>query len=210
MKMTSHFISDGSTNRFIHWLICATILMVCSAAMPQTPSPCETELKTAEQKYLDGYLDEAMGLLNRCLNKPSATNQDSAEAYKLLGKIYIAKENRQEAKKAFWMMLMINPAANLEPATETAEVMLIFYEVKAALEKQRQPPEEVKAAPGKQQQPPEATTPAKQGRSKKWIWIGAGGAAAVGAAVAVLGGGGGGNGGRGNGGFVAPPGRPPR
>jgi len=189
MKTKSNFIDNGSTSRFIHWLICTAILIACSEAMPQTSRSCETELKTAEQKYLDGYLDEAVDLLNRCLDKPGATNQDSTEAYKLLGKIYIAKENRAEAKKAFWMMLTINPAANLNPAIETSEVMSIFNEVKTALEKQRQPPEEPQ--------------PMKQGRSKKWLWIG-GGTAVVAASITaiVL------SNGTTDEGFVKPPGRP--
>lgn len=194
MKTRSHFIGNSSTSRFIHWLICAAILMACSEAMPQTSRSCETELKTAEQKYLDGYLDEAVDLLNLCLNNPDVINQDKAEVYKLLGKIYIAKDNRDEAKKAFGMMLTLNPAAILDPTKETLEVMSIFNEVLTALEKQRRPPKEPK--------------PVKKSRSKKLLWIGAGGAAAVGAAVVILGGGG--NGGGGNGGFVEPPGRPPR
>ncbi len=173
MKTTSHFFNNGSTSRFIHWLICAAILMACSEAMSQTPRSCETELKAAEQKYVDGYLDEAVDLLNRCLNNPNTANQDKAEAYKLLGKVYIAKENRDEAKKAFTMMLALNPVATLDATKETSEVMSVFNEVKTALEKPRQPSE--------------TTQPVKKGRSKKWLWIGAGGAAAAGTAIVLYG-----------------------
>jgi len=174
------------TGRWLKHLIFFLIFSTISVTNAQVPNSCEAELRRAEQKYRAVELDSAVYLIRLCLNKKEATDQDKARAYKLLGKVYIARQDTTEAKKAFGKMLELNPQMTLDATQETSEVMVIFNEVKMAFEqKQRQ-----------------------VGKSKKWLWIGASGAAAVGAAVAILGGGG--NGAGGNGGFVAPPGRPPR
>jgi len=181
---------------FLQRLTLIMILSLIPVTLAQAQSLCEVALNEAEQKYRSGDFSAALILINRCLIRTEATAQDKVWAYKLLGKVHIAQENPDEAKKAFALMLRLSPETTLDPTQETPEVMAIFNEVKAAFEKPRPP----RAGP----------QPKKKGGSKKWIWIGAGGVAAVGATAILLGGGGG----NGDGttppptGFPLPPGRP--
>ena len=141
------------------WLKHVALLLIfstISVVQAQTQNTCVAELREANQKYLAGKVDAARDLLKKCVNKNKASKQDKVEAYKLLGKIYIAKDSSDQAIDAFKKMLKLNCQMTLDTTQETPEVIAIFNEVK------------------KQQ---------KCGGSKKLLWISAGGGLAVAGAI---------------------------
>jgi len=175
MFRQSPSIPNNLVNSLVACLILTLTFSAFSVAMAQAQSSCEAELNQAEQKYRSGELNAALALINRCLGRKETTKQDKMGAYKLLGKIFIAQEKPEEAKKTFMIMLTLNPQMTMDPLQETPEVITIFNEAKTVFEKQPRQPEEPR--------------PAKKGGSKKWLWIGAGGLAAAGTvAILILGG----------------------
>jgi len=129
--------SLGVTSQWLKHLILLLIFNTISAVQAETKNTCEAELRVADQKYRAGELDSAAYLIRLCLNKKEATKKDSVWAYKLLGKVYIARQDINEAKNAFGEMLKLNPKTTLDETQETLEVMAIFNEVKTTFEKQR-------------------------------------------------------------------------
>jgi len=175
-------IRNAFVNRLGKCLFLILIFGTFPVTVAQAQDSCEVELKEADQKYRSGEFNAALALINGCLSRKEATQQDQAWAYKLLGKVYIARENTGDAKRAFRTMLELNPQMTLDATQETPEVMAIFNEVKMAFEQQR----------------------LRTGKSRKWLWIGAGGLTAAGITAAIILKGGNEEG------FVPPPGRPPR
>jgi len=101
------------TGRWLKPLIFLLIFIVIFVANAQAQNSCESELRRAEQKYRAVELDSADYLIRLCLNKLEASKQHKIEAYKLLGKVYIAKDSTGKAKEAFKKMLEINPEVHM-------------------------------------------------------------------------------------------------
>lgn len=147
-----------ATGQWFRRLVLLLIFGAISAVQAQVPTACETELRAAEQQFLDGKFDSASSLIRFCLKKKEATTQDSVKAYILLGKIYIARDSTTQARETFKTALKLsNCQMTLDANQETPEVMRLFKEVK------------------------------KQtcGKSKIWIWVGVG-VAVAGTTVAII------------------------
>ena len=69
-------------------------------AFPQTQDQYEKILREANQNYRTGKFDEAISLLNDCLIKPDITDNVKISAYRILGLVYIAKDNPDAARKS--------------------------------------------------------------------------------------------------------------
>jgi len=171
---------SSKTGRRLEPTILLLVFVMVSVAQTQTPDSCKAELSNADQKYKTNDFDAARDLLNRCVKNKKASKYGKVEAYKLLGKVYIAKDSTDKALEAFKAMLKLDCRTMLDSTQVTPEVFMTFQDAK------------------KQQ----------TCGSKKWLWIGGGLAAGGGAAIIILTGGGDGEPPIQDG-FVQPPGRPP-
>jgi len=133
--------------QWLKHMILFLIFSTISTVQAQTQNACEVELRLANQQYRFGKFDSAYYFIRLCLNKKEAITQDSVEAYKLLGKIHIAKDSTDKAREAFKIALKLNDCQiTLDANQEPPVVIKIFNKVKQQT----------------------------CGKSKKWLWIGGG------------------------------------
>jgi len=98
------------TNKLIGLLIWTLLLTKpTSVATAQTQDTCETKLTEAQQQYNAGHLDEAIVLLDSCLNQNVFNEENKISAYKLLALSYIAKNDVAQAKTAIKRLLELMP-----------------------------------------------------------------------------------------------------
>ena len=105
-------------NISIHRIIYKNILLVLSIAIiivsgtnlsAQTNEDCDSILVLAEGQYRLGYWNNAINLIQQCLQKQDISNIGKEKAYRLLGLIYIATELEKEAKEAIKNLLILAP-----------------------------------------------------------------------------------------------------
>ena len=87
--MRKRYLLRGSLLLLI--LIVPVLIDPGSQAMAQA---CTRERTDADQAYTLGRFDEAINLLNRCLDKSNATSQERQQAYRLLALSSIGKDDR--------------------------------------------------------------------------------------------------------------------
>jgi len=120
-------------NNWARQLVLVTLLILIGAAVSpaqtQTSESCASSLRTADIQYRAGYFDKALALIKPCLGQQKLSKKEMAEAYKLLGMIGVAKENLQEAKISFLVMLALDPEMTLDERREKPEVIEVFKQV---------------------------------------------------------------------------------
>jgi len=168
----------GNRAGLIVGLICWAVLLGPGAvALAQTQ--CEAELAEAKKKYESSLFDEAIDLVDRCLNKSGLSESTQLQAYRLKVLAYQAKDYAGQAREAVRKLLQLAPNYKPDPIQDPPPYIELVDQVQR--EMQPQPTE-----------PAPTIQPKKKG-SGKWFLIGglvvAGGA---GAALALGGGGGGG------------------
>ena len=122
------------------------------------------QINEAEESYFNGEFEKAIELVNLSLSDPKLPKPDQMKAYTILARIYVAKDELNQAKENIRNILKIDP--NYQPTIE--QEMPIFVSLVSQVKKENSDKKAV---------------PAKSG-IKKWLLLGAGGAAA--AAVIVL------------------------
>ncbi len=155
-------------------LIFAPVL--CLFVLATAQDRCTKELAEAEEKYQRGLLDEAIALVNACLEKSEFDTSESERAYKLLGKAYHAKGLLDNAKESLRKLLMLIPNWRPDPELDTPSFQRLAEEIITEFQAQRPRTPELKPPEEK----PAVQTPAAKKSGKKWLWIGSGGAVAVG------------------------------
>jgi len=70
---------------------------------------CSEELAKAEQSYHKGQFEEAIALLEGCLDKPDLPRAERRAAYRLLGLTYLAQDFRDKARTAVKQLLQLVP-----------------------------------------------------------------------------------------------------
>jgi tetratricopeptide (TPR) repeat protein len=154
----------------IFWLFLLTGLLPATNTSAQ--SQCRTELAEAESRYREGRFEETIAIVNRCLDKGGMTEEERKQAYRLLGKTYIAKDYLDEAREAIKRLLELVPNFEADPVQDPPTFTEMVKDVKNELEKTDLPPPPLGEIPEK-----------KNGGSKKWLLLGgvvlAGGAAAI-------------------------------
>jgi tetratricopeptide (TPR) repeat protein len=132
---------------------------------------CKDELARAEENYKKGRFEEAITLLESCLDKAGLQQADRRKAYRLLGLNYLAQDYRDQARQAVTQLLRLIPDYVSDPNQDPPPFSLMVDEVR----REMYPP---------LLSPLSAQTKGKSSK-KKWILIGLG-ALAAGTAVALL------------------------
>jgi len=169
----------NDTLRLLRSLIPVLFAGALSVSTVLAQSPCEKELVEAEDKLQRGYFDEAVALVNRCLNRVKIGTADSVRCYLLLGKVHYAKSLADSAIVYLRKLLAMIPNWRPDPAKDNpsfklfAEKVILDFEA----ERLRQQAEQQKTVQEPKQREP-------SGGNKKWLWIG--GALAAGTAAFLV------------------------
>ncbi|MGH7598645.1 MAG: hypothetical protein ACREOI_20010 [bacterium] len=169
----------GNRAGLIFGMLClASLLSSGAVTVAQAQTACESELAEAKQKYEAALFDQAIDLIDRCLNKSGLSEADQLRAYRLKALTYQAKDYISQAKDAIRKLLQQVPNYKPDPAQDPPPYIELVDQVRQELP----PPTE-----------PVTTVPPKKKSRKKWLWIGSGAVVlGAGAALALSGGGGGG------------------
>ena len=149
-------------------LLFATMIATVTYGLAQSLNDCKEIRDEAEQKIFRGDFENAIVLLNRCLESKDTKEKDIVEAHKLLAKIFIGQVDTVKAVEIFYTMLELDPHAVLDPKIETREVMHFFNKAKKRYELEENP----------------------SIFRNKWFLIGGGGGLAAGIVAAIMRGGG--------------------
>ncbi len=139
-----------------------------SSLLADVKNSYKSQLDLAKESYYEGKFEEAIELINQCLQDSSLTWRHKIHAYTILTRSLLAKNDLENAKKSMVKILELDRTYWPTIEEETPQYVRLFSEVK------------------KEQQQLEVK-PVKSG-IHKWIWIGAGGIAAV-TFIAVISGG---------------------
>jgi tetratricopeptide (TPR) repeat protein len=163
-----------------------TLTLLCAflwAAGAHAQDRCKTELAKAEQAYSEGFFEQALALTNACLNKGHLTPAELAWVHKLLGQIYISKNELRQARVHAQKLLEVAPDYEPDKDQDLQRWIELVTEVKQERERQIQQqqltePPEVK--------PIVREDSSKKGTGKKWLWLGGGGVLAAGVAAFLI------------------------
>jgi hypothetical protein len=128
----------------------------------QTTTSCEAVLSKADDYYQAAKYDSALLWIPRCFEREDKTTDNMIAGYQLLGKIYVARGEGEEAKKAFIAMFGLSPFIQLDSREEGPAVVKAFND--ARIEFLAGPDTETKQPPAK---------------STDWLWIAVGGSIVV-------------------------------
>lgn len=147
----------------------------------QAQISCETELTEAQQKYDNGRFDEAIEMVQRCLEQSGLSEATQLRAYRLMALAYQGKDYVSQAREAIRQLLKLVPNYMPDPVQDTPSYIELVNQVRA----ENMPVTTVPTAP---------ITEKKKGGGKKWLFIGGGAVGAAVIAAVLLGGGNEGNG----------------
>lgn len=131
---------------------------------------CKDELAKAEESYKKGRFEEAITLLESCLDKPSLPQADRRRAYRLLGLTYLAQDYRDQARQAVAQLLRLVPNYVSDPNQDPPPFSLLVDEIRREMY-----PSELS---------PLGMQTKSKGGKKKWLFIGLG-VVAAGTATAL-------------------------
>jgi tetratricopeptide (TPR) repeat protein len=110
---------------YLFLLLCFTLILPIlfqlikldksSILYSQTKDQCTEVLNKAQQEFDLGHFQEAINLIDSCLNNADRSETDKATAYRLLGLVYIADNLKKEADEAVKNLLIIVPNYKVDP-----------------------------------------------------------------------------------------------
>lgn len=99
----------------------------------QTIEQCDTILAQAEEHYTLGNWNNAIELIQQCLQKKDASDSDKEKAYRLLGLVYIATEFEKDAKEAIKNLLILAPNYQINPDEDPPQFQKIISDISLLL-----------------------------------------------------------------------------
>jgi len=96
----------------------------------QTQLGCDEMLKQAEKKFRGGHLDEAVTLVNKCLKEKDVTKKQGAQSYAILAKVYLEKNDREQAKSMVNKLLDLQSSFTPNQETDMQSFIDLVQEVK--------------------------------------------------------------------------------
>ena len=108
-------------------LVGGTFSLVNTSAYGQ--SECDEALTMAQEEYDQGFFDRATFRLDTCLRSDAFNEEQEKEAYLLLGKIYYANLQIDQAKDSVRKLLSKNPAYKLNPQEHKPGFIDLYQEV---------------------------------------------------------------------------------
>jgi len=128
-----------SPQYIISVLIWALIIALGSGSLTLGFAQCDKELAEAEQKYNSGQFDEAIQLISGCLEKPTITENEKKQAYRLLGLTYIAQDYLKEAKAAVRRLLDLIPNYKADTVQDPPTFANLVEEVRNEMASESEP-----------------------------------------------------------------------
>ncbi len=132
---------------------------------------CAKILDKAEEFYYNAEFNKAVDLIRQCFKEPQLTRNNKLRAYRLLTRIFLAKNENDKAEKIARKMLQADPAYTPTIEREKPDYIKLINDLKSELT------------------PKTTVTEPPKKSSKKWIWIGAGAAVVLGTTAIILSGG---------------------
>ena len=120
-------------------LLTFLLLIGSSATTLYGQSACEEALRLATEEYDQGFFERATFRLQTCLDSQALNEDQEKEAYLLLGKIYYANLQIEDAKKSVRMLLSKNPAYELDPNEHKKGFIDLYKEVMSEIVETSQP-----------------------------------------------------------------------
>ena len=124
--------------RYILLLVGFLIILGSTAITAQAQSACEEALRLATEEYDQGFFERATFRLQTCLDSQALNEEQEKEAYLLLGRIYYANLQIEDAKKSVRMLLSKNPAYELDPEEHKPGFIDLYQEVMSEIVDTRQ------------------------------------------------------------------------
>lgn len=161
-------------------LLLVLVLLPALAPTAAAQSVCAEELRQAQEHYEFGRFDQAITLLNRCLERDDMPQEERERAYRLIGLSYLGKDVLEQARENVRQLLRIAPNYQPDPVQDPPPFRELVAQERAQLGLDRvardeEPPVEPEAEDG--------------GGIGKWLLIGGGVVVAAAAAVLLLSGG---------------------
>lgn len=97
---------------------------------PQPKDENQLLLKKGIDNYFKGKYDEAVTEINSALEKGLKEKEDKLKAHRFLAYTYVAKDEKDEAKREFKKALEIDPKMELDPVYVSPKIIEVFKEVK--------------------------------------------------------------------------------
>lgn len=87
-------------------------------------------LKKGIDDYFKGSYDEAISEINMAVEKGLSQKEDMLKAYRFLAYAHVARDENEEAKKAFTRALELDPKMELDPVYVSPKIIEVFKDVK--------------------------------------------------------------------------------
>ena len=142
-----------------------------SDVLAESSQSCTKILNKAEEFYYNAKFDNAIELIRQCIKDPNLTKENRLRAYRILTRIFLAKNEKDKAEKVARKILKIDPAYKPTIEKEKPDYIKLISDLKA-----EQTPKKTVT-----QKPAEVKT-----NSKKWYWIGAGAVVVLGTTAIIL------------------------
>lgn len=160
-------------------------LWPAASGWAQPRDKCTEEYARAESTYLEGNFDEAIRLLQTCLDREDLFEDEAVRVYRLMALVHVNRGDFDQAQLALVNLLGRSPGYEPDPVEDPPAYSALVRLVKEQLAAQQplQPP--------LQEPPPEAEeAPAQAQRSwfsgpRRWLIL-VGGAAAAGTVAALV------------------------
>ena len=161
-------------------LAISMFLLWLAALVPdrvQAQASCEQALPTATRYYNDARFEEAIGLLNRCLEQGAFSEAEQHHVYTLLSMLCFANREEAEARQAIRVLLSLKPDYQPDPIRDQPSYRALVEDVRSRMQPVQAAASmpEVVAATGR---------PNRRG-FRKWLYAG-GGAVLTGAAFLLI------------------------
>lgn len=160
-------------------LFCSLWILGAQTISAQDLERCEQEFSEADQHYVNGAFDQAINLLQACLNKGELGKNEAVAVYRLMGLSYINKGDLDQARLIVLQLLSVEPMYEPDRIQDPPSYVALVNVVKEQVIAQETPPDLPESVPLEPQ-----AEPPKKNVAKKWVMV-VGGAIVVGAAVAI-------------------------
>jgi len=112
----------------IRLLLCLTIVSPVSLAWAYS---CEDELANANNLYLEGEWNQAIELMEGCLNRPDLDPGIKSQAYRIIGLSYISLDLEHNAKNAISAILQQSPGYMADVDNDPPPYVRLVEQVRA-------------------------------------------------------------------------------
>ena len=131
-------------------LAALSLLVASSETAAQPRDKCVAERAAAENHYLEGQFDEAVGLLQACLDREALFVEEAVQVYRLLALAYMNRDALEQAEQAIRDLLEIAPAYQADPIQDPPSYTTMVRVIRQDMAAQA-PPEEIAEAPPEEQ-----------------------------------------------------------